>query len=388
MPRQNTERSGYDIVVVGARCAGAAAAMLLAHGGARVLLVDRQAAGTDTLSTHALMRPAVALLKKWELLDAVRSSGAPPIRRTVFHYGEESLPIEIKPEGGADALYAPRRTVLDRFLVEAAVKAGTEAMHETRLIELIRGRRGEVSGARLIGQDGAPFDVTADLVIGADGRNSTVAKEVDAETLLQAKHRSSTVYGHFEGLEADGYHWMYRPGASIGQIPTNGSTCVFASVPHHAYKPTFGGDALRGLLHIVARFDARLAAGLLSRAAETRLFRFPGARGFIRRSHGNGWALVGDAGYFKDPLTAHGITDAFRDAELLSRAVLGGRPNSLARYQEERDALSTPLFETTDAIASFAWTMDELKAHHVALNNAMRVELAHILGRENRDLAA
>ena len=262
-------------------------------------------------------------------------------------------------------------------------------MHETRLIELTKGRRGQVAGALIIGRDDALLEVRADLVIGADGRNSTIARTVGAETLVLAEHHSSTVYGHFDGLEADGYHWMYRPGASIGRIPTNGGACVFASVPRQAYKRTFGDDALRGFLHVIARFDNRFAAQLLCKAAETRLCRFPGAHGFMRQAHGRGWALVGDAGYFKDPLTAHGITDAFRDAELLSRAVLDGGENALASFQEERDALSTPLFEATDTIASFDWTMDELKAHHRGLNKAMRTELEHLtLGWRGNVLAA
>ncbi len=377
MTRKAAMSNRYDVVIVGARCAGAATAMLLARGGAKVLLIDRQPLGSDTLSTHALMRPAVWLLDQWGVLDGVRRSGAPPIRRTTFHYGEEVLPIDIASDGGVDALYAPRRTVLDRLLVEAAVEAGAEALHETHFLELTTGRSGRVTGARLSRGGGETFEVEADLVIGADGRTSMVAEAADAEILVRSSHCSGTVYGHFEGLKPDGYHWMYRPGSSVGLIPTNYGTCVFASVPHDSFRATFGRDTSRGFLQIVARFDTRLAGSLLSMASETRLSRFPGAPGFIRRSHGPGWALVGDASYFKDPLTAHGITDALRDAALLSRAVLSDREDALASFQEERDVISMPFFTITDAIASFDWSLEELRAHHIAQNQITRTELKH-----------
>src|SRR5438445_616320 len=119
----------YDVVVVGARCAGAATAMLLARNGLDVALVDRApAAGTDTLSTHALMRAGVIQLQRWGLLDQVVAAGTPAIRRTVFHYGDAATTVALKPFGGVDALYAPRRTVLDPLLVDAARDAGADVV--------------------------------------------------------------------------------------------------------------------------------------------------------------------------------------------------------------------------------------------------------------------
>ena len=109
-----------------------------------------------------------------------------------------------------------------------------------------------------------------------------------------------------------------------------------------------------------------------------RHFGFAGTAGYFKQSFGPGWALVGDAGYFKDPLTAHGMTDAFRDAELLANAVRRGGKAALADYQAERDALSLPLFEATDAVASFAWDLNTLKEHHLALNRAMKAEVRHL----------
>ena len=115
------DRPHYDAVIVGARAAGAATAMLLARAGLRVLVVDRSRYGADTLSTHALMRGGVLQLHRWGLLDRVVDAGTPPIRHTTFHYATTSI-ITIKPSHGVDALYAPRRTLLDPVLVDAAAR--------------------------------------------------------------------------------------------------------------------------------------------------------------------------------------------------------------------------------------------------------------------------
>src|SRR5712691_8583634 len=116
--------AGWDVVVVGGRAAGASTAMLLARAGMRVLCVERTRLGSDTLSTHALMRAGTLLLAKWGLLDSVIDAGTPAVQRTLFHYGAESVPVSIRPAAGVDALYAPRRTLIDRLLVGAAVAAG------------------------------------------------------------------------------------------------------------------------------------------------------------------------------------------------------------------------------------------------------------------------
>ena len=114
----------WDAVVVGARVAGAATALLLARAGLRVLVVDRARRGSDTLSTHALMRGGVLQLRRWGVLERVVAAGAPPVRRVTFHYGSQATPVALKPHAGVSALYAPRRTVLDAALADAAEAAG------------------------------------------------------------------------------------------------------------------------------------------------------------------------------------------------------------------------------------------------------------------------
>src|SRR5262245_42649283 len=168
----------YDAAIIGARCAGAATALLLARSGAKVLVVDRQAYGSDTLSTHALMRGGVLQLTRWGLIPDITAAGTPAIRSTTFHYGSEAIRVAVKRDHGVECLFAPRRTVLDRLLVDAARQAGAEVRHGVLLSELLFASDGRVIGASLEDAGGSSMTVRADIVIGADGRQSTVAQLV------------------------------------------------------------------------------------------------------------------------------------------------------------------------------------------------------------------
>jgi len=377
MSRQPVFDRHYDAIVVGARVAGSATAMLLARQGLKVLAVDRQAYGSDTLSTHALMRGAVAQLSRWGLLAEIVAAGTPPIRRTTFHYGDETIAIDIKPDSSIDALYAPRRTVLDRVLVDGARAAGARVEHGMAVTGLTVAPDGRVTGATVRDRHGTVHGIAADLVIGADGRHSAVAGFVGARNYRQSKHRAAAVYGFFAGLENQGFRWFYRPGVSAGVIPTNdGASCIVASLPPERFGREIAGGPEAVFTTILAETSPELATEIAGAMRHGSFHGFPGEPGYFRRSFGSGWALVGDAGYFKDPLTAHGITDAFRDAELLARAVADGGTQAFRRYQTERDTLSVDLFATTAAIASFAWDMDMIKQHHRRLNQAMKTENA------------
>jgi 2-polyprenyl-6-methoxyphenol hydroxylase-like FAD-dependent oxidoreductase len=367
-------------VVVGARCAGAATAMLLARRGLRVLAVDRGRYGGDTLSTHALMRGGVMQLQRWGLLDRLRAAGTPPVRSTTFHYGDDAIEIPIKPKDGIDALYAPRRTVLDALLVDAAREAGAEVLHETRMLELLRDDSGHVNGVVLSGAGGEPRAVRAGIVIGADGVRSQLAREVGARAYLRGEHCTGVAYGYWSGVRLAGNHWYYRPGRGAGSIPTNdGNTCVFASVPSERFEEELRQDAPAAYRRVIAACDAGLAQALEAATPAGKLWLFAGVRGHVRQSWGPGWALVGDAAYFKDPFTAHGITDALRDAELLAGAVAAGGDEALAAYQQRRDALSRELFELTDEIASFDWDLPTVQRLHRRLSEEMGREVEALL---------
>lgn len=381
MDKLRTLRPRYDVVIVGARCAGAATAMLLARAGLDVLLVDRQAYGTDTMSTNALVRAGVLQLSRWGLLPAVMAEATPAIRTTTFHYGDEKVSVKIKPAHGVEYLCAPRRTVLDRMLVDAASAAGTEVRHGISLTGLARGAGSRIAGVQLQNGKGNPVVVGCDVVIGADGRLSRVAQLVQARTLLQSSNSSCCVYGYFEGLEQDGSHWHFVENAAAGVIPTNhGQHCVFASVPGPAFRTTFRGNVEQAFAEVLRANSRTLGQNVTQARLVSRVRGFAGAPGHMRQSFGPGWALVGDAGYFKDPLTAHGITDALRDAELLASAVIDGGPDGLAGYQAERDALSRALFAITDSIASFQWSLERVKELHAELSAAMKAETNHLVG--------
>jgi flavin-dependent dehydrogenase len=370
----------YDAVVIGARAAGAATAMLLARSGLRVLAVDRGAYGTDTLSTHALMRAGVLQLARWGLLGRIEAAGTPQVRRTVFHYEDEVVDIPIKPRDGVPALFAPRRTVLDRILVDAAAEAGADVRHRVRLAELLRGRDGHVEGVVLQDVDGRERRVRAGIVIGADGLRSSVAALVEAPVTRQAVHATASIYGYWSGLDVDGYHWYWRPSAAGGAIPTNdGDVLLFVSVSARRFAEEIRRDVPGSYWRLLAEVAPDIAVRLPEARLVDTLHGFPGHPGRLRRPWGPGWALVGDAAYFKDPITAHGISDALRDAELLAHAVAQGGERALVEYEETRDALSTRLFDVTDRIAAGDWHGPALKSFHQALSEEMKREVTALL---------
>jgi 2-polyprenyl-6-methoxyphenol hydroxylase-like FAD-dependent oxidoreductase len=361
-------RRAQDVIIIGGRVAGASTSMLLARARMRGLVVERARRGSDTVSTHALMRGGVQQLRRWGLLDRVAATGAPPVRRVTFHYGHDSMPVTLKPYAGVDALYAPRRSVLDALLVGAAEEAGASFGFGLAMTDLARDRDERVVGAVVRDHHGATWTEHAGLVVGADGRASLVARQVGAPTVVAGAHAAAYVYGYWPAADLDSYHWYYGDGLSAGVIPTNdGLACVFAAAPAAVLAARMRHsrplDAARELL---ARLDCRLTD--LTQGAPlgpVRFFRGLPAR--LRRPHGPGWAMVGDAGWWKDPLSTYGITDAFRDAELLARAVVAGSASdyatriALRRYQAERDRLALPMHPIVDRLASHLWDLAQVQ---------------------------
>jgi 2-polyprenyl-6-methoxyphenol hydroxylase-like FAD-dependent oxidoreductase len=373
MRNQKPADAAYDVVVVGGRAAGAATALLLARRGLHVLLVDRRRHGSDTLSTHALMRAGVLQLSRWGLLDRVIAAGTPAIRRTTFRYAHDTVPIAIKPSPGVDALYAPRRTVLDSILVDAAAAAGAEVRFGIAVADVERDQDGIVTGVVGRVRGGGVFRAAARVVVGADGIYSTIADRVRAPYEKVGTGGSACTYGYWTDLETDGYEWNFRPDAASGVIPTNdGQACVFAA----ATPKRIDRGGMRVLDEIVAESAPELALRLSAARPPRALRTFTGRRGYLRRSWGAGWALVGDAGYFKDPLSAHGLTDALRDADLLARAVTDvvvdgvAERDALAGYQGTRDAVSGHMLDVADAIGGHRWTDQEIPLLLLKLNDA------------------
>ena len=385
----------HDAVVVGGRVAGAATALLLARAGLKVVVVERARPGSDSVSTHAFMRACVLQLSRWGLLEAVERAGTPAVRRTVFHHpGLEPVTVTIRPRGGVDALYAPRRSVLDGILLDAAREAGAEVVRGS-VTDLVRDEGGRVAGVRLVESGRPGRTLRARLIIGADGIASVVARQVGAEVMQQGRHASAVLYRYYEDLPADGYEWFYAPGSGAGLIPTNaGQTCVFVGTTPRTMRELRreGTDAAFDTLLRLS--PGSLADRVLDARSAGRLHGWGGHPGYLRQAHGPGWALVGDAGYFKDPITTHGMTDALRDAQLLADAVVAASSGSthervaMARYQALRDRLSLRLFEATEAIATYDWDTPTIQRLLREVSASMSDELDHLNGLIDANVAA
>lgn len=350
----------HDVVVVGARCAGAATAMLLARRGHDVTLVDRARFPSDTLSTHAISRGGVVQLRRWGLLDAVLDRGAPPVRTVSFHVGDEVVRKTVKHRAGVDLLVAPRRHVLDQILVEAAVAAGVQLRTGVTVTRLGRDGAGRVTG--VAGHDERGIEVALDgrYVVGADGVRSRVARAVGAEVVDARPSTGATHYAYYAGLDGDGFEFHVGDRLFPGVFRTHDAeACVWLCSPASAAGGLRGRERDAAFDALVARGAPQLAARL-TRAERTSPLR--GAAGLpnhVRRAWGAGWALVGDAGYHRDPVTGHGITDAFRDAELLARALddtLRGdvdEASALSAYERQRDSWLREVFDATCALAQY-----------------------------------
>lgn len=386
-------RRSWDVIIIGGRVAGASTALLLARSGLRVLVIERARRGSDTVSTHALMRGGVLQLHRWGLLDRVAATGAPPIRRVTFHYGPNPMPVSLKPYAGVEALYGPRRTVLDALLVSAAEDAGARFDFGLSMINIARDPTGRVAGVVVRDHLGSTWTERAPLVVGADGRGSPVAHQVAAPTLLAGSHAAAYLYGYWPAKDVDGYHWFYGDGLSAGVIPTNdGLVCVFVAAPAAVLAARMRHrQPLDAARELAARLDCPLA-DLVADRPEGPVRFFRGMQARLRQAYGPGWALVGDAGWWKDPLSTYGISDAFGHAEVLARAVVAGAVShdalrtALCRYQAERDRLALPMHPIVDRLASHQWDLAEAQQLLRRLSSVMAddVEAIQTFDRASR----
>jgi flavin-dependent dehydrogenase len=345
----------YDAIVVGARCAGSTTAMLLARRGYRVLLVDRVAFPADTVSTHLVHAPGVAALTRWGLLDRVVDSGCPPVERYSFDFGPFTITGRPRPWADVDTAYGPRRTILDTILVEAAAEAGAEVRQRFTVDEIVA-EDGTVVGLRGRGDGGGTVSERARVVIGADGRNSRVAKAVRPEQYCEKGVLQWSYYTYWSDLPVNGMEITIRPDRGWGAFPTNdGLTVLVVGWPAAegaAYRADVEANYLKTL-----ELSPAVAERVRSARREARFAGGP-VDNYVRKPFGPGWALVGDAGYNKDPVTAQGISDAFRDAELCAAALDevfdGGRSfdDAMSAYQQARDAHALPMYEFTAQLAT------------------------------------
>jgi 2-polyprenyl-6-methoxyphenol hydroxylase-like FAD-dependent oxidoreductase len=346
----------YDVIIVGARCAGSPTAMLLARKGLNVLVVDRATFPSDTVSTHVLQPLAVAALSRWGLLERLKASGCPPIHTYTFDFG--AFVIEGTPGTQASPVaYCPRRTILDKLLVDAAAEAGAE-IREGFAVDEVLMEDGRVVGVCGHSRDGKRFSERAAVVVGADGRTSKVADAVRPEQYDERPPLLAAYYAYWSGLPMEGrFESFVRERRGAAAAPTNDDlTLVIAGWPH-AELETHKDEVEMAYLAVFDQVPA-FADRLAGARRETR---FAGAAvpNYFRKPYGPGWALVGDAGYNRDFITAQGINDAFRDAERLADALgeaLGGAARSFEAvmddYHRGRDAQVGPMYGFTCELAA------------------------------------
>jgi flavin-dependent dehydrogenase len=352
----------HDAVIVGARAAGAATALLLARLGHDVVLLDRAVFPADTMSTHQIARTGVVQLHRWGLLAAVLDSGAPAIRQVTFTTDDVSVVRTIKDKAGVDLLVAPRRYILDTLVAEAAERAGAGVRYGVTVSGVRRDDSGRITGVFGVGPDGDAVAFDARFVIGADGLRSRVARSVGANTIEDRGDSGAVQYAYYHGLDWNGIELIVADRALTGVFPTHdGEACIWVCRPsadaHQARRAATSPEEAftTTLAHTAPDLSARLRSARRT-SAVIGMLRTPN---LIRQAHGPGWALVGDAGYHRDAVTGHGISDAYRDAELLADAVdqaLRGETDeaiALASYQQQRDTALREIFDLTCALASY-----------------------------------
>ena len=351
----------WDAIVVGARCAGAPAAMLLARAGYRVLLLEKARFPRDTLSTHYIHQPGIACLAEWGLLDAVAATGAPPLARAIYQVEDVRLVGCSMPVDGQRAAYAPRRDVLDPILANAAARAGAEFRDGCAVTELVWDE-GRVTGLRYRDRAGATHEERARLVIGADGMRSTVARLADAPLILDDPLLTCVYYSYFTGVPAD-FELYEAPRRWIGCAPTNdGQTLIAAYFPQSEFDAV-RADALPSYLANIEQTAPDLYARVLSGQRIGRLYGTGDQRNFFRQAAGPGWVLIGDAGHHKDSISGRGITDAFLQARLLAECIGAdlGEDAALARFATERDELLGEHYQNTLIVAGLTVQPDRLR---------------------------
>jgi 2-polyprenyl-6-methoxyphenol hydroxylase-like FAD-dependent oxidoreductase len=390
-----TDRRRHDVVVVGARAAGAATALLLGRLGHDVVLVERAVFPADTVSTHQIARPGVVLLHRWGLLDQVLASGAPAIRRVTFTAAGESTTRAVKHKAGVDLLVAPRRYVLDTIVAEAAARAGVLVRSGVTVTGVRLADAGRAVGVYGHDHSGADVEIEARFVVGADGLRSRVARSVGAEVVEDRGDAGAVQYAYFAGLPWDGIELHVADRALAGVFPTHhDEACVWIGTPS-----ADAHTARRRAASRIEAFTAQLARSAPELAARLRAGRRTSAvmgmlrtPNLLRRAYGPGWALAGDAGYHRDAVTGHGISDAYRDAHLLAATldqVLRGdadEPTALAGYQHRRDRGLREVFELTLALAAYP-PVAEFVDLQKRLSRAIDVAAADV-AEDNVDIAA
>jgi len=363
----------YDAIIVGARCAGSPIAMLLARRGYKVLLLDRGTFPSDMpFSNHYVHQTGSARLKRWGLLDKLAATGCPPITTNHWNYGAFTLTGSPPPaDGDVTEAYAPRRRALDPVLVAGAVAAGVE-LREGFSVQEVQFENDTVVGVRGRQKNGANVTECARITIGADGMFSLVARSVKATEYSNKPPLEGSWYSYWSGVKMKGWHLWIRPQRVIFAYNTNDNLALIGVAFAAKDLPRVRTNVEHHHQQVIDEIAPDLAADMKKGRRESK---FVGGAipGYVRKPYGPGWALVGDAGYQKDPCTASGITDAFTSAELLAEAIDAGfsgrQPleQALAAYEHRRNQSELPYYEMTSQLATLEPPPPETKQLLAAL---------------------
>jgi menaquinone-9 beta-reductase len=364
--RRGSAAEQVDVVVVGARLAGCAVAAPLARAGRRVVVLDRMGFPSDQLSTHVLLPAGTSELAKLGALPRILALKPSRVRWTRIVVEGISALERLRPaEDGIDYGVCVPRDLQDVQLVEAAREQGAD-VREHCTVQSLRWRGGRVAGVRYRDGDGAEHELASTLLVGADGRRSTVAALVGAWTPYRvSRNGRGLVFRYLEdplagGIEAETY-CQWREGDSFAfAFPTTPAGRLLVLLMGHRDEAGAARSDPEGYWQSKLAEHRGLAARVAGAKAGTKLRSTGETPAFFRASSGPGWALAGDAGHFKDPVTGQGMRDAMFAGRTLAERVL-------------------PALEDADAVdrATRAWEAARdrecLPAYHFA-NSDTRVE--------------
>ncbi|WP_169515709.1 FAD-dependent oxidoreductase [Amycolatopsis nigrescens] len=351
--KSESETETADVIVVGARISGASLAIHLARAGRRVVLVDRAGFPSDTLSTHLMQVSGVSILAELGVLEQLRGTGAPFVDAVKVDYDKVDLDTPVFPDPGQPpGGISVSRNLLDGFLIERAAAEGVDIRERTTLVGLVTGAAGRVEGVQLR-HKGTKYEVRAPLVVGADGRNSRVAELAGSRTYNTTSNQRFAFWADFLDVSDEGLPpgHQYRDGGKLTiAFRSDSGRFTVVVAPGVEEFAEFKRDLPESYDRMVAECP-QLKEVLSTGRRVTRPVGTAYLPGYFRESAGPGWALIGDAGHFKDPTIAQGISDALRQAKRFATdvtAVPAGDRAALDRVTRRwwrwRDADATPMY--------------------------------------------
>lgn len=379
----------FDVIIAGGRIAGSALAVHLVRAGLSVLVLDRSEMPSDTPSTHTVQE--LSALGRLGLFTALRGTGAPVMMRTTLWIDD----LNLSADHPALPRVSVRRVTLDGLLADAARRAGADVRYGHKVADVSR-RDGRVCGIRYQGPDGAPRSATCSLVVGADGRSSTIARRVGARRYNVTWNERGAVWRYFSGMPSPAEFYFCRRGdALLLAAPCDEGLTMLAVQPALAQTSAFRAPGMveESFLRHAApwgdgdmRWD-KLLAGAVPHGAPHMMLRYAC---FFRESAGPGWALLGDAGHVKDAVTGQGISDALRQAESLAERIVAGwgadtsLEAALYRWWRNRDRRALPMYWLSQDMGRAGVTPAVYQAffRQIAGSERLRGQLQKILSQE------